>query len=380
MTAPVHLFLMACLYPGGVLDRSRLPSLTQRHTHSTNLPGPPDYAFRRFDQRRVQIQPAPVRDLVMTGDQIYVDATAGLFDPLQRDQPLERAYSALSSQEWRKLAMNQLEAVALMDDHEVGDNWEPSADEERNDQLRRQMKQARAMFLKSQRSRPRNDALVQSYKLSSGHVLFAGDTRSERTVRDAALLNAARIMSPGQLLGLVDTLARAPRDQWKFAATSSILLPRRLATAHGPLSSGIRSDAWDGYPASLHELLGRVADADLQHCVFLSGDEHIPCVAEITLRACDSKIPSVKLWSVHAGALYAPYPFANAVQEDFAETDVFDFVSPAGRSWTCSVQAHFAEYPDDGFVEITGGDGEPLQVVFRSAHGDRRDHTFPALA
>ena len=62
-----------------------------------------------------------------------------------------------------------------------------------------------------------------------------------------------------------------------------------------------------------------------------------------------------------------------------ADTDAFDFVSPAGATWTCEVTARFPKHLDDGFVEITGSDGAPLDVVFRSAHGPGRDHAFPPM-
>lgn len=379
MIAPLQLFLVACLYPGGILDRSQRPKPGSRLTDPGNLPGPSDYAFSRLIDL-LPVTKLAKMDLVMTGDQIYVDATAGLFDPSQTDKPLERTYANLRAQPWRTMAIGHNAAsVALMDDHEVGDNWEPSAHDERNEQSRRQMKHASSLFLEQQRKKPRQSTLVHSHELLSGHTLFAGDTRSERSARDAKDLKLARIMSDDQMEKLLKTLATPPAPEWKFAATSSVLLPRRLTTKEGTASAGIRSDAWDGYPTSLHKLLGEVADRGLQNCVFLSGDEHIPCVARITLKPKGSQQPVVKLWSVHAGALYAPYPFANAVREDFAEADAFNFVSPNGTAWTCEVTAEFPPHLDDGFLEITGSDGAPLEVVFRSAHGAGRDHAFPQL-
>jgi len=383
MTKPLRLFLSACLYPGGLLDHSRRPREGEGTslTDPTNLAGPPDYAFKRWlvSNSALRIDLNSRADLVMAGDQIYVDATAGLFDPRQKDEPLERTYAALRKQEWRSMAIFNFESVALMDDHEVGDNWEPSAHFKRNQQLEEELAAAVSLFLKQQRTSPRNSTLSLPHTLLSGHLLFVGDSRTERSARDAKNLKAANIMSRRQMNALVNALAQASEGQWKFAATSSILLPRRLSTAEGTYSTAIRSDAWDGYPASLHELLGEVADRGLQNCVFLSGDEHIPCVARVTLKPRGSQQPVVKLWSVHAGALYAPYPFANAVPEDFADTDAFNFVSPNGTAWTCEVTAEFPPHLDDGFLEITGNDGAPLEVVFRSAHGAGRDHAFPQL-
>lgn len=384
MTTRLHLVLAACQYPGGLLERSRRPNRNGPLTEPANLPGPSDHAFRRWLHRNSEIQIGPISraDLVMTGDQIYVDATAGLFDPQQRDAPLERAYATLGKEVWRNMAIEHFKHVALMDDHEVGDNWEPSAHVLRNSRLEADLAAAVSLFLKKQRDvtdPPVRPSLFGPAQFLSGHCLFIGDSRTERSVRDARDLKAARIMSNEQMGAIVDTLGRAPAAEWKFVATSSILLPRRLATMEGTSSAAIHSDAWDGYPSSLHEVLGHIADCGLENCVFLSGDEHIPCVAEITLQRNGVDRTVVKLWSVHAGALYAPYPFANAVPEDFSHTDTFDFVSPAGTSWTATVAAYFPEHLDDGFLEITGTDGAPLEVVFRSAHGACRDHTFVQL-
>ncbi|MFT3811866.1 MAG: alkaline phosphatase D family protein [Acidovorax sp.] len=384
MTTQVYLVLAACQYPGGLLERSRRPKPNGPLTDSANLPGPSDHAFRRWLHRNseIQISQSSRADLVMTGDQIYVDATAGLFDPRQRDAPLERAYATLGKEVWRNMAIENFKHVALMDDHEVGDNWEPSAHVARNSQLEADMAAAISLFLQKQRGiehPPARPSLFGPAQLLSGHCLFIGDSRTERSVRDARDLKAARIMSSEQMGALVSTLGRAPAAAWKFVATSSILLPRRLTTVESTSGAAIRSDAWDGYPSSLHEVLGHIVDCGLKNCVFLSGDEHIPCVAEITLQRNGVDRTVVKLWSVHAGALYAPYPFANAVPEDFAEMDSFDFVSPSGASWTATVVAYFPEHLDDGFLEITGTDGAPLEVVFRSAHGADRDHAFAHL-
>ena len=86
----------------------------------------------------------------------------------------------------------------------------------------------------------------------------------------------------------------------------------------------LRSDAWDGYPASLHRLLAGVYERGTNDVVFLSGNEHLSNVARIQISKLDD--PGVVLaHSVHSSALYAPYPFANAIEEDFAGTEEFEF-------------------------------------------------------
>src|SRR5690606_18219304 len=81
-----------------------------------------------------------------------------------------------------------------------------------------------------------------------GLPFFVCDTRTERTMRTAATIEEARIMSEAQfgaLLGWLDEQAASRPDVPKFVASPAILLPRRLrATRH--LAAALHSDAWDG--------------------------------------------------------------------------------------------------------------------------------------
>ncbi len=380
MTAPIRFFLSACLYPSGVLDGSRWPHEQGAEHDPINRPGPPDHAFLRLLQRLAGPKPT-IPEWVLLGDQIYVDATAGLLDPRRADGLLARVYLAWKALLWRKGLAPILKPFTLMDDHEVVDNWEPSLHPGRNKLLATQMKEAKRMFVAAQRNGPPppHGGLWHGTQLSSGQALFIGDTRSERSARDPARLAQAELVSPAQMQALLHHLRQAAPGDWRFVATSSMLLPRRLATAEcQDGSAALRSDAWDGYPRSLHTLLGHIAEEGLQRCVFLSGDEHIPCVARIELRALGGpgdQAPVVA-WSVHAGSLYGPFPFANSVPEDFATDDMFTFVGPSGKSWSCQVRTCHPRHLDDGFLEISGAAAGPIQVDFRSARGSLRDECW----
>lgn len=381
MSTAIRFFASACLYPSGVLDGSRRPHLQGGDHDPVNRPGPPDHAFLRLLQQRATHGAPAGTEWLLLGDQVYIDATAGLLDPRRSDGLLRRVYMAQFRLMWRQSAEFGLVPLTLMDDHEVIDNWEPSLHRGRNKVLSAQMDDAKLAFVAWQRHNvpSTHGGLWHATQLSSGHLLFIGDTRSERSARDPARLAQAELVSPAQMQALLHHLQQATPGDWRFVATSSMLLPRRLATADcRDGSAALHSDAWDGYPGSLHRLLGHIAEESLQRCVFLSGDEHIPCVARIELRARGGpgdQAPVVA-WSVHAGSLYGPFPFANSVPEDFATDDMFTFVGPSGKSWSCQVRTCHPRHLDDGFLEISGAAAGPIQVDFRSARDSLHDECW----
>ena len=119
--------------------------------------------------------------------------------------------------------------------------------------------------------------------------------------------------------------------------------------------AALHSDAWDGYPASLHGLLAHLCDHALDHTVFLSGDEHVGCVAHVHIERLgdDGRVLApATCHSVHTPALYAPYPFANSLAEHFADDEMFEFSLPEGdalRRYRCTVRT-WRPAVGDGFV------------------------------
>lgn len=365
---PLVFRLAACLYPGGLLDATASPYTGQRldkHWSAENMAGPADQALKRLASG---VSDEPCRlPLLLTGDQIYADATAGLFDPTGLTNPVASAYRRLKMVSWREVALRRsrsADVMRLMDDHEVVDNWEPSSNPERNAVLLDQMARGRAAFLSEQRGSA--SATTQLWRTATlgSHPVFLGDTRSEREARAPERIEQAQIMSASQFGALKTFLssARPASPQvHRFVATPAIVLPRRLSVAEAPTRPevALRSDAWDGYPASLRALLAFIADAQVQRCVFLSGDEHLPCVAKATVQRLGAGAQAVSFWSIHAGALYAPYPFANSVAEDFVECETFGFQHQGG-DYACTVTAWFPPQPCAGFFEITANPAASL--------------------
>ncbi|MDQ1919285.1 alkaline phosphatase D family protein [Massilia pseudoviolaceinigra] len=337
----------SCQYPAGLLDQ-----------------GPAFASFRRLAGRLDDDDGTGPAFLLLLGDQIYSDATAGLFDPSALDDRYVRPYEKLFANRHVKSVMRRLPTFMMLDDHEIMDNWEPLAHARQVDP---NLTAGRSGYLRFQRT----NALVPSLGTAQApHVLetgtplhgfpfFIADTRTERTARSASMAGCASIMSERQfklLLAWLLAQHEADADRPKFIASPSILVPRRLRATHGgPGAHCLRSDAWDGYPASMQRLLAHIGGHGIGNVVFLSGDEHLSCEATLLIQPPGTK-PAVTVRSFHSSALYAPYPFANSIPEDLADSgETFSFADPAGAfpgQFGCTVvEVTYAK--GDGFALVT---------------------------
>jgi cholesterol oxidase len=342
------------------------------------------------------------RALLLVGDQVYVDGTAGLFDPTAGFDRFVRPYEILHRLAAVRDVTRRLPTYMLLDDHEIVDNWEPRADDVRPDS---RMLDGRRSYMDFERAagpsaeppiRDSTDPMWYRFDLD-GFPFFMADTRTERTVRKIGDFEPkrmlsddhARLMSRAQFEALLEWLA-VPSERPKFVASPSILLPRHrcaIPTTTRPDGTqsevparALHSDGWDGYPGSFYRLLGWIAAKRIPRVVFLSGDEHLSCVARATIAPRDGGEATVVL-SVHSSPLFGPFPFANSVPQDLVARDAFDFdadVPGTGvQRFHCSVQTEFAA-PGDGFALLrVFRDGPGAAAPWRLACTFDRD---PAVA
>jgi len=292
--------------------------------------------------------------VLLVGDQIYVDGTAGLFDPTSQFDRYVRPYELFFRMPPVRKVLRRLPLFTMMDDHEIRNNWEPSIDDKRPDPA---MIDGRRSYVKFER-RAGPPMLPQTgtshfplwYPFEvNGFPLFMIDTRTERTPRMAGTVATAQIVSEGQMKALLDWLSE-PSEMPKIIASPAMLLPRHArAVQRKRIESALRSDGWDGYPRSLHRVLAFIARSRIPNVVFLSGDEHLGCIARIEIALDDE--PPILVHSVHSSPLFAPFPFANTIREDLVADDRFDFKDPAKEAglFHCSVETEFAP-PGDGFA------------------------------
>ena len=140
-----------------------------------------------------------------------------------------------------------------------------------------------------------------------------------------------------------------------FICSSSIFLPRRFEVEH---ISPLRSDGWSGYPGSLHRLLAYIADQQIANIVFLSGDEHLSCIAQVTIGGKKGK---AVIHSIHSSALYAPLPFVNTRSDQLLANESFHFnhlqvsneqnEQRKAKAYQCDVKSVFPS-AGDGFTII----------------------------
>lgn len=379
----IRFFLASCQYPSGLVDG------TPRY--GAWMPGPADASLCRLAKRIDAPSETPTpRLLILSGDQIYADATAGVFDPRIMSDRLAFAYERLYRSRGALDAFSRIPTVMLLDDHEIRDNWEPEA---ANELLRRevpspeqvrldesndaQMEDGRARYWSHQRvhSLPcpavtsvANVPVDRHFKHDGADFLLL-DTRTRRCHRTAANLRTASIIDATQVRRLHLFLRNTSASgRPRFIDTPSVLLPRhrvalppRSAFGHGmkPWASALRSDAWDGYPRSLHRVLAHLADHSYKNVVFLSGDEHISFVTTIRIQQLDDQGVPVDggtfVRSIHSSGLYAPYPFANSDPADLEANDEFDFqlIGPGSRDarYRCTVRTAFFDL-GPGYVEV----------------------------
>lgn len=368
--------LAACQYTPGILDKrvayrsyGRLANWLDQGLASSAADLTPQFA-------------------VLMGDQVYTDASAGLFDPTERFERYTSTYHTWLNQRSVKTVLRRLPAYMMLDDHELLNDWDRAENHLGEAGFYRNGKRSYFNFQRNLHNTPihndLSDAPVWYRFTQQGFDFFMADSRSERDGRSASHTDAsqhiattedATIISDEQWQALKSWLLERPIDgRPRFIVSASMLLPRRIkSTGNDQPAACIHSDAWDGYPKSQHELLRFIATHDIKNLVFLSGDEHLSSVVDITLRHQQNNTLT-RLHSIHSSALYAPLSFVNSTpelfkgQENFAvhgagdiqcdvssrfhHGDGFALISAYLTDQTWTVECHFNREQDAGLTEV----------------------------
>lgn len=343
--------LASCQYPGGILDR------TPPGTPEDLRAGPSDASYLRLAKlldgkrwpREEGKPPLPIPEfLVLAGDQIYADATAGLFDVRRLDDRYRVSYEAFFGARGPRSVLSRLPAVMRLDDHEINDNWEPDPVGAHDREDTESLKHKGLWEFRHNQCDDLN-ARLWEHKAVAGFEFFWADARTSRTPRTAITVDNASMLGAEQTLALehwLEDKTRGPR----FFVSAPAVLPRHLGAVGADTATAVCMDAWDGFPASLHHLLARIYKRGGNDVVFLSGDAHVSNFTRIKI----SKIGApgtVVAHSIHSSALYAPYPFANGIEADFPRHEVFDFTHD-GQVYRCSVRTRFPSH-GDGFAVVS---------------------------
>jgi alkaline phosphatase D len=323
-----------------VLGSCRYPGLLWKIKEADRIFGP---LAAHFDPKRSD----PARFTVMCGDQIYAD-TLNKSIPLLRadtyEEFQERYRSAFGSPNLRRLLRTSTNYM-IIDDHEIEDNW--TQDRLRNQGSHVLFNMAISAYMSYQWSHsPRTWGRLLYYAFAcGGYPVFMLDTRTQRYkddqigLRDNHLLGRPSldpVNHPGQLQSLLTWLSAQQKevgDAPKFIVSSSVFLPNAMderidpvaddkpATTPGDeiyLANANRrgdSDSWPAYPNTRRDLLKHIVDNKIQNVIFLSGDIHCSCIAEIAFDGAQAK--DLKAFSVVSSAFYWPFPFADGDPNGF---------------------------------------------------------------
>lgn len=317
----------SCQYPANFLDRD-IAEASYKRLETHDLDG-----------------------LLLLGDQVYLDATAGLFDPSalydRFHLPYERLLRTCSLRE----ILRRVPTYMMLDDHEIEDNWEPVPGSNRSE---RNLVEGRRSYLEYQRmagpfqAGPQAESRVVPlwYTFELGDLpFFMADTRTDRGPRRAETIELARIMSHTQSGALCNWLEAQDQERPgspKFIASPAPILPRDVKVA-GHLANALRSDGWDGYPGSFFELLRFIAFEEIENVIFLSGDKHVSFAVKGVIENKKSG-KQTHIYSIHSSGLHAPFTFASSTGEGLLWHDSFEF-----DGYHCDVSP-LCLAPGDGFA------------------------------
>ncbi|MBP6852988.1 MAG: alkaline phosphatase D family protein [Rhodoferax sp.] len=318
----------SCQYPAGMFDRALA-----------------EHSWRRLSSHLRSTVTVHPECLLLLGDQIYADATAGLLDPLKSDDRYNTPHEDFLRIPGVRDVMRRIPVHMMLDDHEIQDNWEPFRPRLKGTRL----EQGLDAYWRYQRGQAHPPARYDTwFKLDGPHwCAFMADSRTLREYRSASRPGEALILGSAQTADLETWLLSGDNaGKLKLVCSPAMLLPRHVEHQAEP----DYLDNWDGYPGSLVRMLSFVFDNRLSDVCFLSGDAHLGCDAHITVSCGPDK---VMFRSIHTTSLYAPFPFANEREANLKLDDEFSF-SMAGRTYNVKVQATAA--PDrDGWTLLRAG-------------------------
>ena len=287
------------------------------------------------------------RFVLMNGDQIYADKVRHWIPLFRADTPAEfqeRYLTAFTSHNMRAL-LKAVPTYMILDDHEIEDDW-TAARMDGSERAGTLYQNAIAAYKNYQWIHsPRNycsrdnlagvsgDKFYYSFECG-GYPFFVVDTRTQRiqngngcNLADNHLLGypSANAASEHrvQINMLCDWLVEQQTkigNRPKFIATASMFVPNGLATAGSDARAQQKKcadDSWAAFPETRRQLLQTMVDNNIQNVVFLCGDAHSSCVAEISFTHTATGQLPLRALAITSSAFYWPWPFSNGDADSF---------------------------------------------------------------
>jgi choline dehydrogenase-like flavoprotein len=259
--------------------------------------------------------------MLLMGDQIYLDATAGVVDSSELHAGISLYHRSLARMAAGKplaaaKVFCRMPAYMMLDDHEISDNW-CGADDAGTDSASRNAQERTRMavsaFTAFQWAHcPRNPLWSGAniaapaprhywYHFSHAEVaVFVLDTRLERTPPLPA--PGAQIISAVQFEALSAWLTKTSTGN----RLRLIVSPSQIADPAE--DHALKSDSWAAYPADLQRLSDELWDQE--NVAIVCGDLHAHGLFQLECHR-GSGVPVKRIPVIVASPLYAPYPFAN---------------------------------------------------------------------
>jgi len=309
-------------------DRLRFVMASCRYQASAAEKGRADRVLARTMRHKQDGGEALVETLdfaLLLGDQIYADATYGVFDGRPSTERLRAKYAALWAGSAGALA-SRVPTWLCIDDHEIRDDWFDGL--RASDDLDRNLKPRMARHAPAPAALPRLGVLdterIQAafdnqtrallppgsarrfwYDFQScGFRIFTFDLRTERGAPGQQLFSSTQWA--GFLAWLAESDAEIEAGRPLVLAMSTPLFPF-VVDADTP-EYRANGDGWVAYPADLRRLLEALLAARVRRLVLLAGDPHISHVAHGKLVANGQ---SIEICSIVSSGLNAPLPSEN---------------------------------------------------------------------
>ncbi len=290
-------------------------------------------------ERRLDAAPEMPAFMLMLGDQIYADATAGVMDsPSAIEKIALRHRKAFTTAGFLRLTSG-LPTYMTIDDHEIADNW--SRDLLATQAAQDQFGTARASYAAYQWAHSPRNSVAPGFNYhfdAGGCPFFVLDTRSQRT----RYSNPPQVCDTLQLQELEAWLAAAPKDaRPKFIASGSVFAPGLCENEAGAPGWSERSgDNWQMSMVQRAQVLEMIERHGVRNVVFVAGDYHCAATAELFIgeRLC--------AYAVVTPPLYAQLPAANVKDWQIAEEE--ELVLASGTQ----VRIQARSRAGDGFAEI----------------------------
>lgn len=334
-----------CRYPGIGMDRLRADAafgrILELFTDGPSDVKPvasesatPDQALRDlrkakgYDQLSQAQASAPAQTptelkppalMLMLGDQIYADATAGMLDPATPTERFTERYNqafGLGNSPKTARLLRTLPVLMTPDDHEFRNGWPDEGPIMANGDEGKAYATATQM-LQAYQSLTNPNKKSGSYMLDTGPCrLIVLDTRSNRIEGEPHLISPAD-------MGLFEQWISSAGERFVCISTGSVVLPR----LHKDVSPANPVAVPDGFERSEQQrgtILRLCAEHAAGRFALLSGDYHIAAAVQI-YRVGSQDGPDLPIGcAIVAPPLYAPLRYINTLPNEVIQSERLD--------------------------------------------------------